>query len=299
MKHIICINPVAGKGKNEKFGIRIQKILKKYGIDSEIIVSKYSGHITELTKEYSKKQTCRFYSVGGDGTLNEIVSGIIGSESDIVIVPCGTGNDFIKSTSKYMSMRKIILNSIGKTSQKVDVLKINNLNKYCINILSCGFDSMVAKNVDKFRKIPFISGKVKYNLSIIYTLFSNRNFRFKMRVKHKGDTKVIKQNYTLVAVSNGKYYGGGIFPCPDAKVSDGIINICFIDSTTIFKKLILLPYYKKGTHTKLKQAHFLETENLSIVSSKEFPANVDGEVFYTNKLSISIIPSAVNIVYIN
>ncbi|MNP25801.1 putative lipid kinase YtlR [compost metagenome] len=127
-------------------------------------------------------------------------------------------------------------------------------------------------------------------------MFSNKNFKFKIRISEDEKT-VLKQNFTLVAVANGKYYGGGICPCPDANIRDGIINICAIDSTNIIKKIILLPYYKKGTHTSLKEAKFFKARELTIVSSTKFPANVDGEVFYTNKLNIKIIPSAVNIVY--
>lgn len=293
MRHIIIVNPIAGRGNNLKYGIRIQKLLNKNNIFAEIFVSEYAGHITEYTKYVSHNETCRFYSVGGDGTLNEVVTGIIGTESDIVIVPCGTGNDFIKCVSKYMSMRKIILESINKDSRKVDILKVGK-DKYCVNILSAGFDSMVAKNVDIFRRVPFISGKFKYSLAIIYTLFSSRNFKFKIRIN---DNIILKRNFTLVAVANGKYYGGGIMPCPDANIQDSIIDICAVDSTTFFQKLVLLPTYKKGKHSKLKQAKFFKTNKINIVSTRKFPANIDGEVFYTNKLSISVISQAINIVF--
>lgn len=294
MKHIIIVNPVAGNKNNQKHGIRIQKLLAKFNISSQILLSKYAGNITEKTKKISNNEQCRFYSVGGDGTLNEIISGIIGTDSDVVVVPCGTGNDFIKSISKYMSMRKIITNSINKASEKVDLLKIGK-DKYCINILSAGFDSMVAKNLDKFRKIPFVSGKFKYNLAIFYTLASNRNFKFKIRID---DNKIIKGYHTLVTIANGKYYGGGIMPSPNAIIDDGILDVCAIDSSTTLQKIILLPKYKKGKHLDLKLVHFYRCKKIHIVSTRKFPYNIDGEVFYTNKLNVEIIPKAVNIVKI-
>ena len=120
-----------------------------------MIISKQKGELTDIAKKLSSKEKCRFYSVGGDGTLNEVVSGVIGSSSEIVVVPCGTGNDFVKSISKYKSLRKIIKESITKESVKTDVIMLNN-NRYCINILNTGFDAMVAKNIDLFRKVPFI-----------------------------------------------------------------------------------------------------------------------------------------------
>jgi YegS/Rv2252/BmrU family lipid kinase len=293
MEHVIIVNPVAGRGNNLKYGLRIQKLLKKYNIDSTIFLSEYPGHITEYVKELSKSNTYRLYSVGGDGTLNEIVTGIIGTDSEIVVVPCGTGNDFVKCVSKYKSMRKIIISSITNSSQKVDILKVGK-DKYCINILSAGFDSIVAKNLDIFRKVPLITGKFKYSLAIIYTLFFSRNFKFKIRIN---DNIILKHHFTLAVVANGKYYGGGVMPCPDANIQDSKIDICIADNTTFFEKLILLPKYKKGKHGDLKQINFFKTDKINIVSTRQFPANIDGEVFYTNKLSISIIPNAVNIVF--
>jgi len=291
LEHIILVNPIAGRKKGEKYGIRIQILLKKYNITSSIHVSKGPQHLTELAKEFSLKNKCRFYSVGGDGTLNEIMQGIIGTDSEIVVTACGTGNDFVKSISKYKSMRKIIATSINAPSTHIDIMKLNN-NKYCINILSAGFDAMVGKNIDKFRWLPALSGKAKYNLSILYTLFENKNFKFKVRL----NDKVIKQSFTLIAISNGKFYGGGICPSPEAKVNDGLLDICMIDSTSLLTKLMLLPKYKASKHTNLKQVKIDKTNKVTIVSTRQFPVNVDGEIFYTKKLRCEIIKDCIKIV---
>lgn len=293
MEHIILVNPIAGRKKGEKYAIRIQKLLEKYNIISSIHVSKYPKHLTLLAKELSSKNKCRFYSIGGDGTLNEIMQGIIGTDSEIVVTACGTGNDFIRSISKYKSMRKIIINSINSPSTPIDIMKLNN-DRYCMNILSAGFDAMVGKNIDKFRWVPLVSGTVKYNLSIIYTLFQNRNFKFKVRLNNE----VIKKYFTLIAISNGKYYGGGVCPSPDAIVDDGLLNICLIDSTTLLKKIILLPKYKSTKHLDLKQVKMKKTDKITIVSTKRFPVNVDGEIFYTKTLKCELIPKCVNIIKI-
>lgn len=293
MEHYILVNPVSGKHKGEKYGNTIQKLLKKYNIASKIILSEYPKHLTSVTKELSSKSRCRFYCVGGDGTLNEIISGMIGSDSDVIVVPCGTGNDFLRSISKYKSMRKIILSSIGRDSSKCDVLKVGK-DSYSINILSVGFDAMVAKNVDIFRKVPLISGSMKYSLSIFYTLLKNQNFKFKIRT----DNATRKGYFTLIAIANGKFYGGGVCPCPDAKINDGLLDICAIDATRISTKIHLLPKYKKGEHTTLKQAKMEKSKNISIVSNKDFPINIDGEILYKNRINISLVPNGINVVTI-
>jgi YegS/Rv2252/BmrU family lipid kinase len=291
LEHIILVNPIAGRKKGEKYAIRIQKLLEKYNISSSIHVSKHSGNLIEIAKKLSSEKQCRFYSVGGDGTLNEIMQGIIGTNSEIIVTACGTGNDFVKTISKYKSMRKIITNSINTESTSVDIMKLNN-NKYCINILSCGFDAMVGKNVDKFRWLPMMSGSFKYNLSILYTLFQNKNFRFKVRLNNE----IYKKNFTLIAISNGKFYGGGVCPSPNANVEDSMLDICVIDSTSLLTKIKLLPKYKSCKHLDLKQVKMIKTNKINIVSSKQFPVNIDGEVFYTKKLKCEVIPKCVRIV---
>lgn len=294
MKHIIMVNPISGQKNGYKKAIIVQKLLKKYNIESEIICSEYKGHLTKIASEKSSKEQIRFYSIGGDGTLNEIVSGIIGTDSEIVVLPCGTGNDFSRHVNNYKSLRKIILSSLNASSSKFDVIKLNN-NRYCINILNCGFDALVAYNLKHFRNIPFVSGTFKYNLSIVYTLFTNRNYKLRIRTNNITD----EAKYTLVALSNGKYYGGGVVPSPEAKADDGKLSICKIYSTSLLTKLILLPKYKSCKHLKINIVYIdNNTEYVSIVSNKKFPLSIDGEVTFTNRVKGKILKGCVNMVKI-
>lgn len=294
MKHYILANPFSGRKKGEKIAINVQKLLKKNNIDAEVIMSKYPRHLTEVTKELSSKEDCRFYVIGGDGTLNEAVSGMIGTNSEVVVIPGGTGNDFVKSVSKYMSMRKIVLSSIGKQATPTDIIKINN-DRYCINVLNSGFDALVASNLDKFRNVPLISGKMKYTLAIFYTLLTNRNYYFKLRA----DNKVLKKNFTLVAIANGKYYGGGVIPCPDANVNDGILDICSISSTSVRQKIFFLPSYNKGTHINNPLVTILKSNKIHLVSKRLSPVSIDGEIIHTKKLNVSVLKDAIKIVHID
>lgn len=293
MKHVILTNPYAGNKNNLKKANIVKKLLLKQGVSSEIIVSEYPGYFFEIVKKLSSKSKCRFYCIGGDGTINEVTSALVDTDSEIVVIPYGTGNDFVKVISKYMSMRKIVLNSLNNKPIKADIMKFNK-NKYSINILSVGFDAMVGNNVNRFRLVPFVSGKTKYNLSILYTLFFNKNFKLKIRC----NDEILKGKFTLVAISNGKYYGGGVCPSKEADITDGILNICIVDETSLLTKLRLLPKYKKGKHIGLKQIRMLKSDKISIVSTKKFPINVDGEISYVNKLNIKVLPSAVNIIKI-
>ncbi len=294
MKHIILVNPTSGNKRGTKKAIIVQKLLKKYNIDSEIFESHYEGELTDISKKLSSNENCRFYCIGGDGTLNEIVSGIIGTESEIVVLPCGTGNDFSRFINPYKSLRKIVISSINSKVSKYDVIKINR-NRYCFNILNIGFDAMVAQNMNKFRWIPFISGTGKYNLAIVYTLFQNKNFKLRIRT----NKFIEERKFTLIALSNGKYYGGGVIPSPNAIPNDNKLSICAIDSTSILTKIVLLSKYKNCKHEEYKIVNINDDiTDFSIVSSKVFPFSTDGEIGFTNRIKGKIIPSAINIVTI-
>ena len=204
------------------------------------------------------------------------------------------GNDFVRSISRYKSLRKIINLSVKKQSSKCDVMLVNKKH-YCINILSVGFDSLVGKNVDKFRWIPFVSGSFKYNLSIFYTLLQNKNFKLKIKLDN---LQIYKGLFTLAAISNGKYYGGGICPSDDAVTNDGFLNTCIIDKTSVLTKLKLLPKYKKGMHTNFDIAHFEKCSDIKIVGTELFPISLDGEIIYSNKLHCKILKDKINIIYI-
>ena len=295
VKHVIVINPISGKCKGKKYGIAVLKLLKKYDINAEIVISEYPNHLTEISKKLSQEEKTRFYVLGGDGTLNEVASGILNTDSEIVAIPTGTGNDFVKSISYYNSIRKIVRGSIKKDAKKTDILKLNN-NRYCVNILNCGFDATVAKNLDIFRKLNFLSGKAKYNISLLYTLLRNKNYKFKIRIDKK---KTYKGSFTLAVIANGKYYGGGVKPCPEAIPNDGILNICIVDATSFFDKIRLLPKYKRGEHLNLKQVHIEKASDITIVSNLKFPASIDGEVIYTKKIHAKIEKDAINVIYID
>jgi diacylglycerol kinase family enzyme len=102
----------------------------------------------------------------------------------------------------------------------------------------------------------------------------------------------------LVAISNGKFYGGGVCPSPEAKVDDGMLDICMIDSTSLLTKIMLLPKYKSCKHTNLKQVNMEKTNKITIVSTKKFPVNIDGEILYTKKLKCEIMKKCIQIVNI-
>lgn len=294
MRHEIMVNPVSGKKRGSMYAKRVKNLLHRHGIEANIFESEYAGHLREHAKEISSLEKTRFYSLGGDGTLNEIVSGIYGTDSEIVVLPCGTGNDFARYYNEYESLRSIVLSSINAISSKIDIMKLND-DRYSINILNGGFDALIAENMNKFRWVPFLSGTGKYNAAIFYTLVLGKGYPLEITV----DDKKFKGKYTLFAISNARYYGGGVVPCKNATPDDGTLSICLVKNTNIFEKVILLPRYKASKHENISKVYINDdVHKISIHSTKEFPLSIDGEVSMVKDIECELIPKAINIVRI-
>ena len=236
MKHIFIVNPTSGKGKALKTVEQIEKVCKERNIDYEINYTKSSGDATKIARKYFLSKNIIF-SVGGDGTLNEVVNGIIGSKNILGVIPCGSGNDFYRTLEKVKEEYPVI-----------DIGKINN--KYFINTVSIGIDAEVARNVSLMKKVKLPSSQI-YNASIVYTFFK---YKFK-NIEFTIDNKTNKSKFTILTICNGKMYGGGYRIAPDANLSDGYFDVYFVEK--LHKTIIpfLIGMLKKGTHEKHKSVH--------------------------------------------
>jgi YegS/Rv2252/BmrU family lipid kinase len=294
MKHLFIINPAAGKGKTLKLIPIIESIFKDRKEDELFIeITKETGHATEIARKYSSKDVYRIYSVGGDGTLNEVLNGMINSTSSLAVIPSGTGNDFIKSIynfTKQHSVEDILLKVINGREKNIDLCEVND--RYFINIASIGFDAEVAYNTIRLKKLPLISGNLAYIIGIIITVFKYNSYRISLNI----DGKVINLNGLLVAVANGRYYGGGINVAPKAKVDDGLFNICAIEKVSRLKILRLFPRVIKGTHAGIKEVSFFDGSTVKIISEDDIVFNIDGEITRGREAEFKIIKDAVKIV---
>lgn len=273
MKHIFIVNPTSGKGKALKTVEQIEKVCKERNIDYEINYTKSSGDATKIARKYFFSKNIIF-SVGGDGTLNEVVNGIIGSKNILGVVPCGSGNDFYRTLEKVKEEYPVI-----------DIGKINN--KYFINTVSIGIDAEVARNVSLMKKVKLPSSQI-YNASIVYTFFK---YKFK-NIEFTIDNKTNKSKFTILTICNGKMYGGGYRIAPDANLSDGYFDVYFVEK--LHKTIIpfLIGMLKKGTHEKHKSVHKNKATKINFKCDYDLVCSIDGEIEIGNKFDIKLIEKA-------
>lgn len=301
MIRLIIANPYAGNKRGSKYAKTMEKVfdnLKKEGNCQNdnifIELTEYIGHATEIVLEYSimyRHDTVIVYCIGGDGTVSEVATAINGKANmSMVVIPKGTGNDFSKAINTYSSIRKLVKTSLTKTPEKVDCIEVKN--KVVTNMINTGIDAAIVANLRYFRKIPFISGKMKYKLSILYTIFIPKIYNMKIRV----DDKIYKGKYTLVAIGNNKYCGGGVNILPDANIQDGMLDVCIVKNTTLLQKIMYLPKITKGKHENLAIVKILRGKNISVVSNRKLPVSFDGEVQYIKGFRAKVSEKSLNVI---
>jgi len=289
MKHLFIVNPIAGKGKALKL---IPKIKELFNSEDDYIieVTQRPGHATEIARSYSNTGNFRVYSVGGDGTLNEVLNGIAGSNCCLGVIPCGSGNDYVRNLIYPKDIDTLLRSIIKSDVKRFDLAKVND--KYFANISSVGFDSEVAYEVIRYKKLPLISGSLAYILGIISTVFKYTGDDLKVYI----DGKDVSGRYLLTAVANGKYYGGGMLVAPNALLKDGIFEICMVKKLSRLKILVLFPLLIIGKHGIIKKVSFHQGKKVEIYCDNQITINIDGEVLKANKAIFEIIPMGIGLI---
>lgn len=290
MKHIFIINPVAGKGNGLEFKEKIHNIFRELNYSYEIIVTKKSGYAIEEVKKITSKEKCIVYSIGGDGTLNEVLNGIIGSDSSLAVIPAGSGNDFARTLYGDIKLSNILEDLIYGEDKVIDVARLNN--KYYLNISSIGFDASVVNNARNYKKYKFISGSMAYAMGIVKSLFTFKP----MELIFKVEENEVKGNMYLISVANGKCYGGGIKIAPNAKIDDGLLDVYAIKKPKIHRLIRFLPKVVKGKDTShIEEIKYIKCKKIHVRATQEATVNIDGEILFLKDLTFEIIPNALKV----
>ena len=297
-KFIFVINPKAGKNNRAmNFIGNIKAACKVYNIDSEIYITKAVGDACEFVKNRCKalSETTRFYACGGDGTINEVINGAVGCPyAKVGILPLGSGNDYIKSFPG-VDFLNIPAQIMGKP-RAVDLIRIGD--RYVANMCNIGFDAKVGHNFVKFKRIPGVSGKAAYTLSVFYCIVSKISTPMIITLD---DGTEISDNMLLCSVSKGLYCGGQYKSSPLANPYDGYMDVCPIKTLSRPQFLSFFEIYKKGEHInnpKLEPwVSYHKCKKMTIKSAEKIPIAYDGDIGYLNgTITFEVVPQAIEII---
>ena len=236
MKHIFIVNPAAGAKDSTEY---VKECISKLenNIDYEIYRTKSSGDAIKFIRKTLSENSYphRFYACGGDGTLNEVVNGVVGfSNAEVAVFPCGSGNDYVKyygTADDFSDLNELALSD----SHSVDLLKVGD--KYAINAVHFGLDSYVLKTMIKVRRNKILGGKRAYTTGVAAGFIGGMKTNCEMKVDGKvlGSDKIL-----LCTLANGKYVGGAYKSAPQSLNDDGLIEVCQVKpiSRIVFLKLM-------------------------------------------------------------
>ena len=298
MKTKLIVNLTSGGGKPKVQLEFILKFLKENGLNFTVTYTDHHGEAVKLAEKASNDGVELIISVGGDGTINEIVNGIMLSKNHptLGIIPLGWANDFIKSVdipSSTTEACKIILK--GNT-RKIDLGLINN-RIYFANICGIGFDAEIThlanQMKDRHSDWHFLATFV-YVFATIRKLLAPFSYH---PVKVKINQEEIKTKILFIAIGNGRIYGGKFKITPNALVDDGLLDICLVKDLGRLKYLSIIPEAIKGTHEKVKGVHFYKTKEIIIQSEKPMMAQVSGEEIKEQKqFNITVLPKSLKLI---
>jgi len=307
-KVMAIVNPWAGIGN----GLRCYKKIIKWKDAAAKEGLKVDGFLTEkegdrcavnLAKNAVQNGYGLIVSCGGDGTLNEVVNGTMGSDVPILSLRVGNGNDFAKAVGTPKNIEEALgLIKHGKI-ESFDVGKVNN--RYFINVFGVGFDAKISRYAEILKqKLPLAAGNLLYLIALIKEFFGGLEY-FDLgltMIDKENSSRIIRaKDVTLISIANGPTCGGIFRLAPEANPQDGVLDICLINKINRLKILRFLPKAIKGTHLSLKEV-MKESDGrlprisfLTVASLKgqPLPCQMDGEILPAEKeYRISVFPKA-------
>lgn len=307
MKNIFIVNPVAGgRDVSDELGRTLSIAAQKAGVPREDYVitrTTHAGHARELAESYARTgEHVRLFAVGGDGTLNEVLSGAYPYKNAAVgCIPYGSGNDFLRN---FGAKEEFLDLADQLQGQEMDIDLFHTEYGVGASICSAGLDAQIAYGIPKFRRLPLCGGETAYRLSILQNLIGplGRTLRITL------DDRTITEECLMTAICNGGYYGGGFRAAPDCAMDDGLLDVMVVRKTGLLRIAKVLPLYQKGRHIqngkvipKLKDViSFFRCKSvkLELADSKKAPIiiTVDGECRPAEKITVTSMPLAGRIV---
>ncbi len=293
MRYVFYVNPVAGKGNTQD---EIIRSIKQYFSDKAY---DFKIHITESigdAKRSAKKEAetgddIRMFACGGEGTVFEVLNGIVGYKNvELGVIPCGSANDFLKFFESRDNFLNIAEQIDGETVE-MDLIKAGD--KYCLNGCSVGMDAVVARDMSIFKKWPLVSGSFAYTLAIVKTFLGKLGITADISVDGGAPER---KNCLFAVVANAPYYGGGYKGAPEAVPFDNKLDFTLVDKISKLKILKFLGLYKKGEHKKLDCCTLKNCTSMEFTAEKPIPVNLDGEIIESTNMKFELVKGAVKFV---
>ncbi len=279
---LLIANPRSGGGRSVELLPQIETIIRELGLDPEIRITAGPGEATTMARLAAAAAYRKIVAVGGDGTVNEVASGIIGSDSILGVIPAGVGNGFHRSLGASENLEEQCRVLAGNRVRRLDAGALNG--KMFFNGLGLGFDALIARHNGS------LSAKKRRSSKALLSAMKNlRPFQVDIRF----DNYRQSGSFSSLTVNIGHISGNGMSLAPSAKPDDGKFDICAISNAGYFHFLRLFWHARRKSNGLFRMIKLFRCRKIEITSDQPLPIHIDGEPFEDRKnLSITIIPAA-------
>jgi len=297
------VNPVSANGKTGRHWPEIAAWLKAEGLDFDYWLTAGPGQATELTRRALQQGSRLVIAVGGDGTANEVINGFFTPEGPVseaaavAFIPSGTGNDLSDTLQIPRNYREAIKHLVLSPLRRLDLGRIqyaghdgNFYSRYFVNVAGLGLDGDTVARVNRTSKA--LGGFVSFLWGTVVSLLLYRNREMAIEVDGR---LIFKGPVTMVAVGNGRYFGGGMCIAPRAVMDDGLLDIVIIHNMSKPDLLVNLPRVYRGSHLSHPRVESLSGRRVVINALGVALLNLDGEQPGRAPIEIELLPRALNL----
>ena len=285
-KIFVVANPGAGTKRIENVLRELVDYSSSKGYDYDVFLTAKSRNATKTVRDNFEESHSDLVILGGDGTINEAINGLV-YDRPVGIIPCGSANDFVKNIHIGKETEEQIHTALNGKKIRIDI-GLCNKRKF-VNGVGIGFDGQIVHNL--IHSKTRVKGPLKYYFNVLKILAS-------YRAKSTG-YKIGREDYTkdliLLTIGNGTTFGGSFKLMPNAKIDDGLLDICAIGKIPGLIRFFHIPKLKGGTHIHLKQVDIYQSKSVKIEEQPLLKAHIDGEYLGHPPFNIKMLPLALTI----
>ena len=287
MEYKIIANPVAGKGKAIALIEQVENMLKAHKAKFDVVLTEAPGDAKDLARAAAEEGWQVVVSLGGDGTTSEIIGGLVGTESALGIISCGTGNDIARSLGIPTDTRQAVDTLVAGGKRRIDVG--SEKDQIFINIAGVGFSHEVTRQANAMKRLK---GSLAF-LAATYKALSSLKAE---PVRIELDDEIIETEVISVTISNMKYAGGGMVFAPDAVVDDGLFDISIVREIGRLSLALTFPQMYTDTGVKHPALSRHRSSTIRIYTEQPIGKMFDGNINGKTPLDAKILPKALDVI---
>ncbi|MGV3705891.1 MAG: diacylglycerol/lipid kinase family protein [Arcticibacter sp.] len=285
---LFVINPISGGKSKRNFPLLAKQHLDTDVYNADFILTAYAGHAYELAKKAAEEGADVVVAVGGDGTINEVGTALIGTGTKMGIIPCGSGNGLARSLNIPLSWKAAVMQLNGFRSRPIDTGILNEYRFF--NMAGTGFDAHISNEFASLKGRGFV-GYVKKAFSEVLN-YQSRHYRLTI------DGDVYEREAFMISFANSSQYGNNAYIAPAALLDDGIIDICIIKPFPLYLFISMGLRMFAKTSEQSRYVEIIKGRSVRIESVTNTLVHIDGEAKKIEKeISISVDPLSLSVLY--